>query len=220
VSPTASNSDVRAAGNRLHRLYDLAVWPPRVVWLTALWWLGVLAGGVILGLAPATVAIHRVATGWLDDRAAEDAGWTGFWRTWRAWLWRSQPWFWGTVLTGAPFAFWLAVADPRSPWSLPAVLLGAWWSMTVWFLPAMLVMANDPRRDGVRVVLHLAWRHWPSTVLTALALALASAAAAWWVPAALPVALPGLPALAATALALRTVRQEHERAQPKDDVAA
>lgn len=194
--------------SRLHRLYDLAVWPSRVAWLTLLWWLGVLAGGIVLGLGPATVAVHRVATGWLDHRAADDAGWYGFWRTWRAWFWRAQPWFWGVVLTGIPFAFWLAMAGPDSPWALPALLLGGWWLVTVCFLPAMLVMAHDPRRDGIRVTLHLAWRRWPTTLLAAVVLGVAVVAAWWWLPAALPFALPGLPAVVATALALRTVRLE------------
>lgn len=71
----------------------------RLFLLHLLWILGVLAGGAVLGLFPATAAVHSVLRADLVDAARERDGsaplrrdrlWASFWNAWRSEFGRSQ----------------------------------------------------------------------------------------------------------------------------------
>ncbi|MFW6600221.1 DUF624 domain-containing protein [Propionibacteriaceae bacterium Y2011] len=202
------------SGERLHRLYDLAVWPPRVAALSGMWLLGVLAGGILLGLAPATVAAHATALRWHDPEGtgagSAAAVWRTFWVAWRSWLWRSQLPMGFAYLTLVPFAFWLDAVGIQTALGMPLACLAGWWLITIQWLPSALVGATGPRRDLPRITVHLAWRRWPASLGAIILLAVLAVAGWWWVPFALPFVFPGLPAILITRLARRTVELEQQ----------
>lgn len=98
----------------------------RLFLLHLLWLLGVLAGGVVLGVLPATAALCAVLREDRMERASEERGelrpprprlWAGFWSGWRQEFWRAQRL--GGVLTAA----WLLLLLDRTV--LTGVQLGA-----------------------------------------------------------------------------------------------
>lgn len=200
-------------GERLHKLYGLAVWPPRIVALTGMWLLGTLAGLVVAGLAPATVAAHEVALGWTDtDPEVEPIKpWRTFWSSWKQWFLRSQLPLGFAWLTLVPIFFWAHWIGFTNPLAMPVLLLGLLWLITIGWLPPALIGTTDLRKDLVRVTLHLAWRRVGATLGLALILAIVGLAGWLWAPFALPFVVPGLPIILVSRHARRTIESEELR---------
>lgn len=196
-------------GERLHKLYDLAIWPPRIVALTGMWLIGTLAGLVVAGLGPATVAAHAVALGWTDPDPDEPIRpWRTFWSSWRRWLLRSQLPLGFAWLTLVPIVFWAQWIGLTNPLSLPLVVIGLWWLVTICWLPPALIGTTDLRSDLVRVTLTLAWRRTGATLVLALGLAVVGVAGWLWAPFALPFVVPGLPMVLVSRHARRSIESE------------
>ncbi|TWD79313.1 putative membrane protein YesL [Kribbella amoyensis] len=164
-------------------VYRVLDWVPRIAVVTGLWLLGVAAGLVLAGIAPATLAAHQVMHSWLHNSGVR--AWPRFWSAWREWIGRGQ------VVLGLPLAtvwvlaFYL-VAGRQTVWAaaLSVVLLG--YLVTLWLLPAVAVSAG-PRsaRDLWLLTIHLGWRR-PGLPLAAAAVLVAVSVGAWYLaPAAL-----------------------------------
>lgn len=183
--------------------YRLLDWPARLAVVTALWLLGVAAGLVVAGVAPATLASHQLLQAYLDD--AEVRPWSRFWSAWRAWLGRGQ------VVLGLPLAtvwvlaFYLA-ALRQTFWALPLSVVTFGYLVSLWLLPAAAISAGPLRaRDVWLLTMHLSWRR-PVLPLVGTAVLVALAVAAWY---AVPAALVFWPATAglAAVLVVRRVSQ-------------
>lgn len=112
-------------GGRFARLYRLLDWPPRLAGLNLLWLAGVLAGGVVAGLSPATVALFALVRDY--QRGRHPRPWRDFWRHWRAEFARAQLRLGLPLLTVWVFAFYLLAARaPRSPARWPCSLWCIW----------------------------------------------------------------------------------------------
>jgi uncharacterized membrane protein YesL len=70
------------AGGLLAGIDRLLWWVVRIVWLNACWVLFVLAGGVLLGAGPATVAAHEIAAAWARGEDVDSVP-RSMLRTWR-----------------------------------------------------------------------------------------------------------------------------------------
>lgn len=181
-------------------LYRLLDWPLRLGLLTLLWLLGVAAGLVIAGVAPATLAAHQVAVAYLDE--AEVHPWSRFWSAWRQWLGRGQ------LVLGLPLAtiwvlaFYLA-ASRQTVWAIPVSVVVLGYLVTVWLLPAVAASAGQrSAKDVWLLTLHLTWRR-PGIPLAAGAVLVALTIGAWY---AVPSALVLGPATT-TAVAVWVVRR-------------
>jgi uncharacterized membrane protein YesL len=186
----------RAAG--FYRWLD---WPVRLVVVSVLWILGVAAGAVVAGIAPATLAAHRLIRSYLT--APEVHAWPTFWAGWREWLIRGQLVLGLPLATVWVLAFYLVTARGTVlavPLSL--VLLG--YLVTLWLLPAVAVAAASRRTTEVWLLtLHVAWRRPALGVAVAAAL-IAAGVGAWY---AVPAALLFAPATAALGAVLVSSRR-------------
>ena len=187
--------DVELTG-RAAPLYRILDWPLRLATVTALWLLGVAAGLVIAGLAPATLAVHQVMQAYLDDTDVRP--WRLFWSAWCQWLGRGQ------VVLGLPLAtvwvlaFYLT-AVRQTVWAVPLSVVMLGYLVTLSLLPAVVVSAG-PRsaRELWLLAIHFSWRR-PLAPLAATAALVVLAVAAWY---AVPAALVFGPATAALAAVL------------------
>lgn len=191
-------------------LYRLLDWPLRLAIVTLLWLLGVAAGLVVLGVAPATLASHQVLHAYLSDKAdlsnkAEVRPWSQFWSAWRRWLGRGQ------VVLGLPLAtvwvlaFYLT-ASRQTLWALPLSVVTLGYLVSLWLLPAVAVAAGPIRVKAVWLLtIHLSWRR-PVLPLAGTAVLIALALAAWYVVPAALVFWPAATGLAAV-LVVRRVSQ-------------
>lgn len=191
-------------------IYRLLDWPLRLAVVTLLWLLGVLAGLVIAGLAPATLAAHVVIGDYLDS---EVRPWSRFWAAWREWFVRGQ------LVLGLPLAtvwvlgFYLA-AVRQTVWALPlsVVLLG--YLVTLWLLPAAVVSTGVRRfQEHWLLALHLSWRRPALPVVGAVVLLLLAVGAWYVVPAAL-VFGPAAASLAAVLVVRRVSSPRPTRGTP------
>jgi len=186
-------------------LYRLLDWPLRLAVVTALWLLGVAAGLVVAGVAPATLASQHVLHAYLSGGEAEVRAWSRFWSAWRAWFGRGQ------VVLGLPLAtvwvlvFYLA-ASRQTLWAWPLSVVTFGYLVSLWLLPAVAVTAGPRRaRDVWLLTMHLSWRR-PVLPLAGTAVLVALALAAWYV---VPAALVFWPAGAGLA-ALLVVRRVNQ----------
>ncbi|ATG54684.1 hypothetical protein CFK41_07820 [Brachybacterium ginsengisoli] len=195
----------------------------RLFLLHLLWLLGTLAGGVVLGVLPATAAVFAVLR---EDRlvqAAEEVGehrpsrgglWAQFWTAWRAEFWRAHR------LGGALALGWLVLALDRRVLTGTqfgdqlSAALGPLASGVVVVLTVVLMLLSavmwplaahfsDPLPHLLRMGLVLLVRR-PSITL---AIALLLAAAIWLaqtMPGLVPVFGLALPAWAVTAVLWRS----------------
>lgn len=182
-------------GGRFGRLYGFLDWPLRLVGLNLLWILGVLAGLVVGGLAPSTLALYAVVREYV--RGGSPRMWHDFWGHWRAGLASSQVPLGLPILTVWVVAFYLLLSR-QTPFAIVMAVLAAGYLATLLQLPA--VMAHlDLRVPAVwQVALEVAWRR-PLATLGMTVLVVALVVLAWFAsPAALPLFFPALPALLAT----------------------
>lgn len=174
--------DFELAG-RAAPVYRLLDWPVRLALVTSLWIVGVAAGLVIAGLAPATLAAHHVLLAYLDE--VEVRPWSRFWRAWREWFSRGQ------VVLGLPLAtvwvlvFYLSTAR-QTVLALPLSVILLGYLVTLWLLPAAAATAGPRSAKALwALTIHLSWHH-PGPALAVAGVLAVLAAGAWYVaPAAL-----------------------------------
>ncbi|TDO49167.1 putative membrane protein YesL [Kribbella sp. VKM Ac-2527] len=172
-------------------LYRVLDWPLRLATVTVLWLLGVVAGLVIAGLAPATLAAHQVMQAYLDD--ADVRRWRLFWSAWRQWLGRGQVVLGPPLATVWVLAFYLT-AVRQTVWAAPLSVVMLGYLVTLWLLPAVVVSVEQrSAKDLWLLTIHLSWRR-PIVPLAATAVLVVLAVAAWY---AAPAALVFGPATAA-----------------------
>ncbi|GAB2598883.1 DUF624 domain-containing protein [Kribbella endophytica] len=182
-------------------LYRWLDWPLRLALVTLLWCLGVAAGLVLAGVAPATIAAHQVLADYRDE--PEVRPWAAFWSSWRSWLGRGQLVLGLPLATVWVLAFYL-VAARQTVWAVPlsVVLLG--YLVTLWLLPPVLLTARTPRAsEAWLLTVHLAWRR-PVLPLAVFAALVVAAIGTWYV---VPAALVFGPAMAALAAVLVSSRR-------------
>ncbi|WP_163543704.1 DUF624 domain-containing protein [Occultella kanbiaonis] len=177
--------------------------------LNLIWWLQVLAGGVVLGLAPATsVLYHQVRSNLTGDVAGDD--FRSSWARWRRDFWRAQARYLVPLLTVVVLGFYVWMLRGQALASTVAILAAAYlcWLM---HLPAVGERADEVAPDralGATQLWLLTLRSFAvapvpflvAGVTTAFALGLG----VLYVPVALIFAVPAVPALAAS-LAARFV---------------
>ncbi|RZT07571.1 putative membrane protein YesL [Kribbella sp. VKM Ac-2569] len=187
-------------------LYRLLDWPMRLALVTLLWLLGVAAGLVIAGIAPATLASHQV----LISGEAEVRLWSRFWSAWRAWFVRGQVVLGPPLATVWVLAFYLA-ASRQTLWAWPLSVVTLGYLVSLWLLPAVAVTASQLRaKDLWLLTLHLTWRR-PALPLAGTAGLIALALAGWYVVPAALMFWPAGSALAAVLVVRRVSRPPRTR---------
>jgi uncharacterized membrane protein YesL len=187
-------AEVRVGG-RFGRLYGSLDWPARLAGLNLLWLLGVAAGLVLFGLAPATAALYTVLRAYVLDRSPRL--WHDFWAAWRASLVSSQPVLGLPILTVWVVVFYLLLAR-STPFAWGMAVVSAGYLATLLQLPAVVAHVALPAVRSWQVTLEVAWRR--PLVTVAVAVLVAGLAVGGWLttPAAVPLFFPALPALLAT----------------------
>ncbi|GAA5019795.1 DUF624 domain-containing protein [Actinopolymorpha pittospori] len=188
-------------GGPYRQLYRLLEWAGRLAGLNVVWLLGVLAGFVLGGLAPATVAAAAVVRAHLVGQPVPL--WSGFWRYWRAELRRSQVRLGIPILTVWVIVFYVLAAR-HSPLGIGLGVVGVGYLATLVHLPGVLAHVELSAQDAWLVTLHVAWSRPLGTLALAAGTILAVTAVVFWVPAALPFAFPSVPLAVATWLGLRS----------------
>ena len=182
-------------GGRFGRLYRYLDWPVRLVALNLLWLLGVLAGLVLFGLAPATAALYAVLRASVLGRSPRL--WPDFWAAWRASLRSSQLVLGLPILTVWVVVFYLLLAR-STPFAAAMAVLAAGYLATLLQLPAVVAHLSLPAVRSWQVTAAVAWRR-PVPTLAVAALVVGLAVGGWLTtPAAVPLFFPALPALLAT----------------------
>ncbi|WP_069111027.1 YesL family protein [Jiangella alba] len=190
-------------GGRFRTLYAHLDWPPRLVLLNAMWVLGVLAGGVIAGLAPSTVALYATLRAYLHD-GEDPSVWRTFWSHWRHEFARSQVTLGVPVLTTWVIAFY-AQAGRGHPVMVGLTLLGLGYCATLIQLPAIVAHFELAPHRAWWATVQVAWhRPWATLGLVGAAF-LAVAGAILLVPPAVPLLVPAVPALLATIAVRRSL---------------
>lgn len=162
----------------------------RVFWLHLLWIMGSLAGAIVLGLFPATAALHAVLRADQLEHAREAAGadlphrgrvWTEFWAAWRSEFRRANLLGTGLVLAWAVIVVdrWVLAGQDLgalAPWVSGLVvlltILLTLVTLTIWPLAAHFV---DPLRRILRMTLTLLI----TRPLVALSIAFTAALTVW-----------------------------------------
>jgi uncharacterized membrane protein YesL len=189
--------------SRTASFYRWLDWPVRLATVTVLWILGVLAGAVLLGAAPATLAAYHVIRSCLTD--ADVRPWSTYWSAWRAWFGRGQ------LVLGLPLAtvwvlgFYL-VAARQTILAIPISLVLLGYLVTLWLLPAV---ADTSRRTTELwlLTLHVAWRRPALPLAVTLALT-AICIGAWYVVPALLLFAPATGALGAVLVSSRRLTRD------------
>lgn len=189
-------------GGRFGRLYGFLDWPARLVGLNLLWILGVLAGLVVGGLAPSTLAMYALLRTYVHGGSPRL--WRDFWAHWRSGLRSSQVVLGLPILTLWVVAFYLLLSR-ETPFAIGMAVLAAGYLATLLQLPAVVAHLDLPARTAWQVTLAVAWRRPLETAGTTV-LILVLAVGAWFTtPAALPLLFPALPALLATLTTRRSL---------------
>ncbi|MER7333837.1 DUF624 domain-containing protein [Micromonospora sp. NPDC000119] len=187
-------------GGRYARLYRLLDWPPRLAGLNLLWLAGVLAGGVVAGLSPATVALFALLRDY--QRGGHPQAWRDFWRHWRAEFGRSQVRLGLPLLTVWVFVFYL-LAVRGTPLAGAVAVLALVYLAVLAYLPPVLAHFDVPATTAWRIAALTAaraplWTLGLGATLSLLVLAMLVA-----VPVAIPFFLPSAPAALVALVAAR-----------------
>lgn len=177
-------------GGRYGRLFRLLDWPIRLAAINLLWLCGVLAGLVVGGLAPATLAASALLRQYFAGESTRL--WQDFWRHWRSALVRSQLPLGLPILTIWVLVFYVTLTR-HSPVGIALAGISACYVVTLLFLPGVLASADLPARQAWLLTLHVAWTRPLVTIGFGLACLLAAGACVLWVPAVLPFAFPVVP---------------------------
>lgn len=187
-------------GGRFDRVSAFFDWPVRLVAANLLWILGVLAGVVVAGLAPASLAMYSLLREYLLGRRPRL--WHDFWATWRRAMTSSQLVIGLPMLTVVVVGFYL-FASRGTPFVFAMTVVAVGYLATLLQLPAVAVSLNLPVTDTWKATIAIAWRQ-PLHTLGAAILIVAMMVGAWFVaPAALPLFFPALPALLASLIVCR-----------------
>ncbi|MER7443830.1 YesL family protein [Micromonospora avicenniae] len=188
------------AGGRFARLYRLLDWPPRLAGLNLLWLAGVLAGGVVAGLSPATVALFALMRDY--RRGRDPQPWRDFWRHWRAEFGRSQVRLGIPLLTVWVFTFYLLAAR-GTPLAGAVAVVAVVYLAVLAYLPAVLAHFDVPAPVAWRIAALTAARAplWTLGLAATVALLVVAMLAA--VPIAVPFFLPSAPAALITLVGAR-----------------
>ncbi|GAA5185285.1 hypothetical protein GCM10023322_28820 [Rugosimonospora acidiphila] len=187
-------------GGRFARLYRLLDWPLRLLGLNLLWMVGVLAGGVLAGVSPASVALFAVLREYLLGRPVRP--WRDFWGHWRAEFVRAQLRLGVPLLTLWVAAFYLAMAR-GTPVAVPVAVLGALYLAALAYLPGVLVHFDLSAAKSWRLAAVAAWRSPLWTVGLGLTVAALLVVMVLVAPIAIPFFLPSVPAVLAMLVSLR-----------------
>lgn len=182
-------------GGRFGRLYGYLDWPARLAGLNLLWLLGVVAGLVVFGLAPATAALYAVLREYVLGRSPRL--WRDFWAAWRASLVSSQLVLGVPILTVWVVAFYLLLSR-STPFAVAMALLAAGYLATLMQLPAVVAHVALPAARSWQVTAEVAWRRPLATVGVAVLVVVLAVGGWLTTPAAVPLLFPALPALLAT----------------------
>lgn len=187
-------------GGRFARLYRLLDWPPRLAGLNLLWLAGVLAGGVVAGLSPATVALFALVRDY--QRGRHPRPWRDFWRHWRAEFARAQLRLGLPLLTVWVFAFYLLAAR-GTPLAGAVAVLAVVYLAVLAYLPAVLAHFDVPATAAWRIAALTAAKAPLWTVGLGATVVVLVAAMLVAVPVAVPFFLPSAPAALITLVAAR-----------------
>jgi uncharacterized membrane protein YesL len=114
------------------KVMEFLTYATQIVVLNFLWIMGTLAGGVILGIAPATRALGRLTTALFLGEPSTSL-WRDFWSTWRTRFWVTNKYAWPfTVL------FLLAGADL---YAFRVAALNGWSGTGLLLAPFLIVTA-------------------------------------------------------------------------------
>ncbi|MGI5521728.1 YesL family protein [Micromonospora sp. CA-259024] len=185
---------------RFGRFYRLLDWPLRLVGLNVLWLAGVLAGGVVAGLSPATVALFALLRSYL--RGGSPRPWHDFWLHWRAEFGRSQLRLGVPLLTLWVFLFYLLAAR-GTPVALAVAVPAVVYLAALIYVPAVLAHFDVPATVAWRIAALAAWRAPLWTLGLGSALAVLVLAMVYALPVAIPFFLPSAPAALVTLVAAR-----------------
>ncbi|TDD69327.1 DUF624 domain-containing protein [Jiangella aurantiaca] len=182
-------------GGRFGRLYGYLDWPVRLAVLNLLWLLGVLAGLVLFGLAPATAALYAVLRAYVLDRSPRL--WHDYWAAWRSSLRSSQLVLGVPILTVWVVVFYLLLSR-STPLVWGMAVLAAGYLATLLQLPAVVAHVDLPAVRSWQVTAEVAWRRPLATVAVAVLVVVLAVGGWLTTPAAVPLFFPALPALLAT----------------------
>ncbi|MFC7404330.1 YesL family protein [Georgenia alba] len=194
------------------RMYALSEWVLRAMLLNLLWLLGTLAGAVLLGFAPATLAAHHVARQYA--RGTDGYVLREYVATYRREFWRAQALLLPPVLlllaatTSALLLRGSALPGADVVAAASAVVAGCL-VLVLLYLPSLAVHYDVPTTRALSRAFLLAVANLPSTVLLVLVLA-ATCYASARLPGLLPVISVGGWILGSTALCLRFYAQNDD----------
>ncbi|GAA4427748.1 hypothetical protein GCM10023169_28060 [Georgenia halophila] len=193
-------------------MYALSEWLFRAVLVNVLWIVGTLAGVVVLGIAPATMAAHHLARQYA--RGTDDHAVRTFARCYRQEFWRANallvpP----ALLVAAALAGALVLRGSSVPGAgvlvVGPVLVAACVGLALLYLPSLAVHYEVPTVRALSRAFLFAVANLPSTLLLAAVLA-ATVYASMRLPGLLPVVSVGAWVCGSTALCLRFYAQNDD----------
>lgn len=174
----------------------VTTWVWRLATATGTWWLQTLAGGVVLGFAPATVTLYRQLGHALDGGDADD-GVRAAWRAWRENFWDSQVRFGLPALTVAVFA-WYVLALRGTPFAVTIAVLGVVYVCWLLHVPAVATRTDLGVRSCWLLTAQLMARAPLRHAAVGLGTGALVVAAVLWFPGGLVLLVPAVPAAAAS----------------------
>lgn len=152
--------DVELTG-RFSGVYGALDWVIRLVAINVLWVAGSVAGLVVAGVAPATVAAYWLIREYSLGR--KPRLWHDFWRQWRAELGPAQLRLGVPLATVIVFVFYLVAAANQSGAVYRGLTLGIGIVLTLYvatllYLPAVLVHYNVRPVAAWQITAAAAWR--------------------------------------------------------------
>lgn len=191
-------------GGRSERLYRFFQWPVRLAGLNLLWILGVLAGLIVAGIAPATQAMYAVIGRYLRDEPVRL--WADFWRAWRRGMRSSQLVLGVPLLTAVVVAFYL-VASRATPFVFVTTVIAIGYLGALIQLPAAADRLDLRATKLWKASTAIAWRQ-PLISLGVVLGVVVMVTSAWFIaPLAVPLYFPVLPASLGSLVVNRGIRR-------------
>ncbi len=179
-------------------------WVFRLAVVNLFWIAAVLAGGVVLGIAPATRSLYVLIAEFLDGRSPRI--WKRGFAEWRASFWSSQIPLGLPLVTLAPIGVYLAISG-GTIFALGTTVVAVMYLVTVLYLPAIMSRNDFPPTTLWLAAVLTAWRRPTVTIVVTIGLAAICIGGVLWTPAAIPFYVPSLPALIVTIAFRRIVRR-------------
>lgn len=193
-------------GGRYGGLYRALDWVMRLAIINVLWILGTLAGAVVAGLAPSTVATFWLVREYNLGRRPQL--WGDFWRQWQTEFRQSQLRLGFPLVTALVIVFYVLAARNADGAVTTGIALGltlvlVGFVATLLYLPAVLAHFDLEPTTAWRVTSVVAWSQPFVTIAMLLASAAVVVAMIFILPGALPFFAVSLPAFLATKAAHR-----------------